>query len=299
MRLVRFGSSGSEKPGLVDSEGMVRDLSDVITDVDGAALGPDQLERLRQIDPKRLRLAPAGSRLGPCVGGVPNLIAIGLNYRDHAAETNSPIPDQPVVFNKHTASISGPDDPIICPPGSQKLDWEIELGVIIGRRCWQVAENDALDFVSGYCLANDVSERAFQSEMGGQWTKGKSSLSFAPLGPFLVTADALTDPQNLDLRLDVNGLRRQSGNTRNMIFGVQFIVSYLSRFMALLPGDVIITGTPAGVGLGQKPQTFLKAGDIITLEGGELGRQRQEVVAFDEEMSRRWRSAQIAVSLAK
>ena len=286
MRLVRFGQAGSEKPGLVDATGSLRDLTELIADIDATTLNPRELERLRKIDPVTLPEAPARSRMGPCIGRPPNVVAIGLNYRDHAAETNSPIPAEPVVFNKHTASISGPNDPIISPPGANKLDWEIELGVVMGQRCWQVAEREALDFVAGYCLANDVSERAFQSERGGQWTKGKSYVSFAPIGPFLVTTDELTDPQSLDLTLDVNGVRRQAGNTRNMIFDVRFIVSYVSQFMALLPGDLIITGTPAGVALGQKPQVFLKPGDVLTLDGGILGCQRQQVLAYDAAMSR-------------
>jgi 2,4-diketo-3-deoxy-L-fuconate hydrolase len=291
MRLARFGDAGVEKPGLVDSAGDVRDLSAEIPDIDPSALGPAQLDRLRRIDPTHLPPAPPGSRLGPCVARIPNFIAIGLNYRDHAAETNSPIPAEPVVFNKHSASVSGPNDPIICPAGSRKLDWEIELGVIVGSRCWQVTEHEAMDFVAGYCLVNDVSERMFQSEMGGQWTKGKSSPTFGPLGPYLVTRDEVADPQNIDLTLDVNGVRRQTGHTGNMIFDVRFIVAYLSRFMALLPGDVIITGTPAGVGLGQKPPTFLQTSDVVTLDGGILGRQRQEVVAFDADIGARWRGS--------
>jgi len=280
MRLVRFGPPGREKPGLVDSSGGFRDLSALVGDIDATTLGPDGLDRLRGTDPTRLPVAPTGVRIGPCVANVPNIIAIGLNYRDHAAETMSSIPAEPVVFNKHIGSISGPDDPIICPPDAHKLDWEIELGVVMGSRCWQAKEIEALDFVAGYCLVNDVSERAFQSERGGQWVKGKSCPSFAPIGPFLVTADALPDPQNVDLLLEVNGVRRQTGNTRDMIFDVRYLVSYLSRFMALMPGDVITTGTPAGVGLGQKPPVFLRAGDIVSLDGGVLGRQRQQVQAI-------------------
>jgi 2-keto-4-pentenoate hydratase/2-oxohepta-3-ene-1,7-dioic acid hydratase in catechol pathway len=280
MRLLRYGEIGAEKPGLLDQDGNIRDLSAHVSDFDGASLGKAQIAMLRALQHSSLPIVRTGARIGACVAKVPNLIAIGLNYRDHAAESNQPIPGQPIVFNKHTGSICGPNDPVICPPGSGKLDWEVELGVVIGTHCWHIEESGALDCVAGFCLANDVSERAYQLELEGQWTKGKSYPTFAPLGPWLVTLDEIPDPQNLDLALEVNGVRRQSGNTRNMIYGVKHIVAYLSRFMALEPGDVIVTGTPSGVGLGFKPPVFLKVGDTVTLSGAGLGTQRQQVVAY-------------------
>lgn len=288
MRLVRFGEQGKEKPGLIDAAGKIRDLSSVVSDINGSTIGKTQLEKLRQLDPSRLPLVDKSVRLGSCVGAIPNVLCIGLNYSDHAAETNSKIPDQPIIFNKHTSAISGPNDPVICPPDSQKLDWEVELGVVIGEHCWHVDESRSLDYVAGYFLANDVSERAYQVEMKGQWTKGKSYFSFAPIGPYLVTSDEIPDPQNIDLWLDVNGTRRQTGNTRTMVYGVQTIVAYLSRFMALCPGDVILTGTPPGVGLGQKPPVFLKPGDHIHLGGQGLGEQRHQVRTYEVSMSQNW-----------
>jgi 2-keto-4-pentenoate hydratase/2-oxohepta-3-ene-1,7-dioic acid hydratase in catechol pathway len=292
MRLVRFGTRGNEKPGLIDGGGVVRDLSAVIADIDARTLSPAVLARLREIDPATLPAAPVGARLGACVGSIPNLVCIGLNYSDHAAETNTPIPSQPVVFNKHTGAAAGPNDDLILAPGSTKLDWEVELAVVIGTPAWHVREEDALRHVAGYCLCNDVSERAWQIELEGQWTKGKSYYGYAPLGPWLLTADEVDDPQNIDLWLDVNGIRRQSGNTRTQIFGVAKVVSYLSRFMALQPGDVIPTGTPPGVGLGHKPPLFLKAGDQVTLGSRLLGEQRQRVVTYDNEsMGARWRES--------
>ena len=294
MKLVRFGARGSEKPGVIDAQGVVRDLSGVVPDIDARALSPAALARLREIDFATLPAAPAGARLGACVGSIPNLVCIGLNYSDHAAETNTPIPSQPVVFNKHTGAAAGPNDALILAPGSVKLDWEVELAVVIGTPAWHVREEDALRHVAGYCLCNDVSERAWQLEYEGQWTKGKSYYGYAPLGPWLVTADEVPDPQAMDLWLDVNGVRRQSGNTRTQIFGVAHIVSYLSRFMALAPGDVIATGTPPGVGLGHKPPLFLKAGDRVALGNPLLGEQRQSVVAYDDEaMGARWREARL------
>ncbi|MFL6669408.1 MAG: fumarylacetoacetate hydrolase family protein, partial [Burkholderia ambifaria] len=253
MRLVRFGQPGHEHPGIIDSSGAIRDLTGVVNDIDGTTITPAALSKLSKLDLDRLPVVEAGTRLGACVGNVRNLVCIGLNYSDHAAETDTPIPREPVVFNKHTGSISGPNDPVVLPTDAQKLDWEVELGVVIGKPAWQIDEADALDHVAGYCLANDVSERAYQLEREGQWTKGKSGFSFAPLGPWLLTRDEVPDPQVLDLWLDVNGTRRQTGNTRTMIFNVAHIVAYLSRFMPLMAGDVIITGTPPGVGLGQKP----------------------------------------------
>ncbi|MDE1948605.1 MAG: fumarylacetoacetate hydrolase family protein [Burkholderiales bacterium] len=294
MRLVRFGARGSEKPGLIDAHGVVRDLSAVVPDIDARTLSPSALARLREIDPATLPAVPAGVRLGACVGNIPNLLCIGLNYSDHAAETNTPIPSQPVVFNKHTSAAAGPDDALILAPGSAKLDWEVELAVVIGTPAWHVREEDALRHVAGYCLCNDVSERAWQIEYEGQWTKGKSYYGYAPLGPWLVTADEVPDPQDLDLWLEVNGVRRQNGNTRTQIFGVAHVVSYLSRFMALQAGDVIATGTPPGVGLGHKPPLFLKTGDRVALGSRLLGEQHQSVVAYDDEtMGARWREARL------
>ena len=290
MRLVRFGARGAEKPGLIDANGKVRDLSGQITDIHGATFAPASLARLREIDPMSLPLAPDGARLGACVGSVPNVVCIGLNYSDHAAETNTPLPSQPIVFHKHSSAIAGPNDPVLIAPGSVKLDWEVELAVVIGQPAWHVSEADALKYVAGYCLCNDVSERAWQLEMEGQWNKGKSYFGYAPIGPWLLTADEVDDPQGIDLWLDVNGTRRQTGHTRTQIFGVAQVVSYLSRFMALQPGDVIPTGTPPGVGLGQKPPVFLKAGDVIELGSSLLGTQKQFVVPYDDAMGAQWRS---------
>ena len=277
MKLFRHGPSGAEKPGLIDASGGLRDLSGVVPDIAGAALGRDFMRQLAAIDPASLPPVPAGTRLGPCVGAVGNLICIGLNYADHAAESGMKAPSQPIVFSKHNGALSGPNDDVWLAPGSQKLDWEVELGIVIGERAFHVSEADALNHVAGFCLVNDVSERAYQIEYEGQWIKGKSYPTHCPIGPWLVTPDELGDPQNVDLWLDVNGVRRQTGNTRTMIFGAVQIVSYLSRFMALQPGDVIPTGTPPGVGMGQKPPTYLQAGDVITLGGRGLGEQRQVV----------------------
>lgn len=278
MKLFRHGPPGSEKPGLIDTRGALRDLSGVVSDIAGTTLNPDSMARLAALDPTGLPELPKGARLGPCVGGVGNIIGIGLNYADHAAEAGLKPPGQPIVFNKHSGAISGPNDDVWLPPDSLKLDWEVELGVVIGTRAWHVGESDALTHVAGYCLVNDVSERAYQMELEGQWTKGKGYPTHCPIGPWLVTPDEVGDPQDVDLWLDVNGMRRQSGNTRTMIFAVAHIVSYLSRFMALQPGDVIATGTPPGVGMGHKPPLYLKAGDVMTLGGSRLGEQRQTVV---------------------
>lgn len=278
MKLFRHGPLGAEKPGLIDASGALRDLSGVVPDIAGAVLGRDSMSRLRALDPANLPLVPAGSRVGACVGTVGNVVCIGLNYSDHAAEAGMKAPGQPIVFNKHNGAISGPNDDVWLAPGSQKLDWEVELGIVIGERAFHVSEAEALSHVAGFCLVNDVSERAYQIEYEGQWTKGKSYPTHCPIGPWLVTPDELGDPQAVDLWLDVNGQRRQTGNTQTMIFGVAQIVSYLSRFMALQPGDVIPTGTPPGVGMGQKPPVFLKAGDVITLGGRGLGEQRQVVI---------------------
>ncbi|MBS3997237.1 MAG: fumarylacetoacetate hydrolase family protein [Hydrogenophaga sp.] len=277
MKLFRHGPQGAEKPGIVDADGALRDLAGVVPDLSPATLGRDSMARLAALDAAQLPLVPAGSRIGACVGGVGNVVCIGLNYADHAAEAGLKPPGQPIVFNKHNGAISGPNDDVWLPPGAQKLDWEVELGIVIGEPAWHVSESDALRHVAGYCLVNDVSERAYQMEYEGQWTKGKSYPSHCPIGPWLVTPDELGDVQDVDLWLDVNGVRRQTGNTRTMIFGVAAIVSYLSRFMALQPGDVIPTGTPPGVGMGHQPPLFLQPGDVVTLGGRGLGEQRQTV----------------------
>ena len=278
MKLFRHGPPGAERAGLIDASGGLRDLSSVVTDIGPAALHPDSMARIAALDPAQLPVLPSGTRLGACVGSVGSVIGIGLNYADHAAEAGLNPPGQPIVFNKHRGSLSGPNDDIWLPPGALKMDWEVELGIVIGQRTFHVSEAEALSHVAGFCLVNDVSERAYQMEYEGQWVKGKSYPTHCPIGPWLVTPDELGDPQEVDLWLDVNGSPRQRGNTRTMIFGVTQIVSYLSRFMALEPGDVIATGTPPGVGMGMKPPSYLKAGDLITLGGRGLGEQRQKVV---------------------
>ncbi len=280
MKLVRFGAFGQERPGLVDGNGVVRDLGGIVADLDAAALSPEGLERLRAIDPATLPVAPAGVRLGACVPRPGHFVAVGLNYADHAAEAGMPLPSEPVLFSKAPNCIVGPHDDIVQPKGSTKLDWEVELGIVIGSRARYVEEADALRHIAGFCLANDVSERGFQIERNGQWIKGKSCETFGPLGPFLVTPDEIADVQNLALWLDVNGEPRQRGTTATMIFPVAFLVSYISQFMVLEPGDVIITGTPPGVGLGMKPPLYLQPGDVVTLGIEGLGEQRQKVVAF-------------------
>ncbi len=282
MRLVRFGPAGQEKPGLVDAGGGIRDLSGVIPDVIGPSLSKATLERLKALDPATLPAAPAGARIGPCVGRVGNFIAVGLNFADHAAETGAPIPPEPILFNKAPSCIVGPNDDVIVPRGSSKLDWEVEIAIVIGERASYVAANEALNYVAGYCLCHDVSEREFQIERGGQWMKGKSCPTFGPLGPWLVTPDEVGDVQNLGMWLDVNGQRRQTGSTKTMIFDCAQIVSYTSHFMILEPGDVITTGTPPGVGLGMKPPQFLSAGDVVTLGIEKLGEQRQTIVPFTD-----------------
>ncbi len=276
MKLVRFGSSGSEKPGAIDENGDLRDLSAVVDDIAGDVL--TDLDRLKSLDLSTLPLVGGTPRLGPCVGGVGKFMCIGLNYSDHAAEAGMQVPSEPVLFMKATSAMCGPDDPTIIPRGSQKTDWEVELGVVIGKPAKYVDEADALDHVAGYCVINDVSERAFQVEMEGQWCKGKGCDSFGPTGPYLVTADQVPDPQNLHMWLDVNGERMQDGSTATMVYGVAHLVSYLSRFFTLHPGDIISTGTPPGVGMGKKPPRFLKAGDVVTLGIDGLGEQRQTVV---------------------
>ena len=283
MKLLRYGPAGRERPGLLDADGRVRDLGDIVADIGGAALTPAGLERLRLLDTARLPLVDGRPqrdlRLGPCVAGVGKFICIGLNYADHAAESGMPIPAEPVVFAKWTSAITGPDDEVEIPPGSTKTDWEVELGVVIGEGGRHIAQADAMRHVAGYCVVNDISEREYQLERGGQWDKGKGCDTFGPIGPWLVTADEIADPQALDLWLEVNGRRFQQGNTRTMVFTVAHIVSYLSRFMSLQPGDVISTGTPPGVGLGQKPPVYLAHGDIMRLGIAGLGEQRQRCKA--------------------
>ena len=281
MKLLRHGPKGQEKPGLLDAAGRVRDLSAHVTDIAGAALLPDSLARLRALDPDSLPLVPGvpqqDLRLGPCVGGVGKFIAIGLNYADHAAETGAKIPSEPVVFNKWTSCISGPDDDVILPRGSVKTDWEVELGIVIGTGGTYIDEAEALSHVAGYCVVNDVSEREWQAERGGTWDKGKGFDTFGPIGPWLVTPDEAGDIGNLGLWLDLDGQRRQTGNTATMIFGVAHIIAYLSQFLSLQPGDVITTGTPPGVGLGQKPPVFLRGGEVMRLGIEGLGQQTQKV----------------------
>jgi 2-keto-4-pentenoate hydratase/2-oxohepta-3-ene-1,7-dioic acid hydratase in catechol pathway len=280
MRLVRYGRPGKEKPGLFDEEGRLRSLAGVIDDIDASVLSEKALRKLAKVDWKTLPIVRGEPRLGVPVKGVGKFIGIGMNYSDHAAEVGAPIPKEPILFMKATSSLSGPDDAIQLPKGSKKTDWEVELGVVIGERAQYVSEEDALKYVAGYCVVNDVSERAFQFEMGSQWDKGKGCDTFGPVGPFLVTKDEIFDVQDLDLYLELNGKRMQTGNTSNMIFTVARIVSYLSRFMTLEPGDIISTGTPPGVGLGRTPQRFLKKGDKLRLGIAGLGEQQQEVVAF-------------------
>ncbi|KNY21509.1 fumarylacetoacetate hydrolase family protein [Methylobacterium sp. ARG-1] len=282
MKLFRHGPSGDEKPGLMDAQGGLRDLSTIVRDIAGPALAPESLARLRALDTEKLPKLPDDVRLGPCVGGTRNVVAIGLNFADHAAETGSPIPAEPIIFNKAPSSLCGPNDTVIIPKGSAKTDWEVELAVVIGRRASYVHANEALNYVAGACICNDVSEREWQLERGPTWTKGKSAPTFGPLGPWLVTLDEIPDLKNLAMSLDVNGERRQTGSTATMIFDVPQLVAYASHFMLLEPGDVITTGTPPGVGLGMKPPRYLKAGDEMVLRIERLGEQRQKVIAFDD-----------------
>src|ERR1700757_5173229 len=277
MKLLRFGNRGQEKPGALDSEGQIRDLSGVVADIAGAALLPDSLEKFRQIDLHTLPLVTGSPRLGPCVGSVGKFLRLGLNYSDHAAESGMAVPAEPVLFMKATSAICGPNDDVVIPMGSQKTDWEVELGVVIGKEARYVREEDALSHVAGYCVVNDLSERAFQLEGTGQWVKGKSADTFGPIGPWLVTAEDVPDPQALGLWLEVDGHRYQNGSTATMVFGVAYLISYLSRFMSLQPGDIISTGTPPGVGLGQKPPKYLRPGDHIQLGVQGLGEQSQFV----------------------
>jgi 2-keto-4-pentenoate hydratase/2-oxohepta-3-ene-1,7-dioic acid hydratase in catechol pathway len=280
MKLVRYGPSGAEKPGLVDRQGALRDLSGEVADIDGAALQPGVLAHLAGLDPARLPKVAGNPRLGPPVGRIGKVVAVGLNYADHAAESGLKVPQEPILFMKATSSIVGPNDDVVIPRGSEKSDWEVELAVAIGRPARYVDEAKAMDHVAGYLICNDVSERAFQIERSGQWDKGKGCDTFCPLGPWLVTRDEVPDPQNLDLWLDVAGQRMQKGNTRTMIFGVAHLVHYISQFMALLPGDIITTGTPPGVGMAMKPPRFLKAGDDIKIGVAGLGEQHQKVLAW-------------------
>jgi len=279
MKLLRYGPAGQEKPGLLDSNNQIRDLSGIVPDIAKEALLPDALDRLRKLDPATLPVVKGAQRIGPCVGQVGKFICVGLNYSDHAAESGMAVPAEPILFMKATSSIVGPDDDILLPRGSQKTDWEVELGVVIGKPGKYVAEADSLAHVAGYCVVHDISERAYQLEGTGQWVKGKSADTFGPIGPWLVTSDEVPDPGNLRLWLDLDGTRRQDGSTKTLIFGVQYLVSYISRFMSLQSGDVITTGTPPGVGHGQKPPVYLRAGNQVRLGVEGLGEQRQRVVA--------------------
>ena len=280
MKLVRFGNKDNEKPGLVDPEGNIRDLSNYFSDFTHEGVSLATFEKIKNIEYDKLPKVPRTSRLGSCLADTPNFYCIGLNYAKHAKETNADIPKEPIVFSKATTSINGPNDDVIIPRGSVKTDWEVELGVIIGKHCQYVSEKDALSVVSGYCIVNDVSERSFQFDRGGQWIKGKSAPTFAPIGPFLVTAEEIENPQNLNLQLKLNNNVVQKSNTSDMIFTVSQIISHLSHFMALRPGDIIATGTPEGVGIGMKPPVFLKDGDIMELEIDFLGSQKQKVIDY-------------------
>ncbi|MBB4191025.1 2-keto-4-pentenoate hydratase/2-oxohepta-3-ene-1,7-dioic acid hydratase in catechol pathway [Rhizobium aethiopicum] len=278
MKLMRVGEAGREKPALLDADGKIRDLSAHIADIGGEAISPAGLARIAALDPKDLpELAP--SRIGACVAGTGKFICIGLNFSDHAAETGATVPPEPVIFMKATSAIVGPNDTVLIPRGSEKTDWEVELGVVIGKTAKYVSETEALDYVAGYCVSHDVSERAFQTERAGQWTKGKSCDTFGPIGPWLVTKDEIADPQNLGMWLKVNGQTMQNGSSKTMVYGVAHIVSYLSQFMSLHPGDIISTGTPPGVGMGMKPPRYLRDGDVVELGIEGLGSQKQSFVA--------------------
>jgi len=281
LKLLRYGPPGAEKPGLLDDAGTIRDLSGEVADIAGAVLEPEGLARLAALDPASLPAVDGDPRLGACVGAVGKMICVGLNYADHAAESGNAVPPEPVLFAKATSAICGPNDPVRIPRGSEKTDWEAELGVVIGREARYVDEADALSHVAGYCVINDYSERAFQNERAGQWTKGKSADTFGPIGPWLVTADEVPDPQDLAMWLEVDGHRYQDGSTRTMVYGVAHLVHYISQFMSLQPGDVISTGTPPGVGMGQKPQVFLREGQIVRLGIQGLGEQSQTAIAWN------------------
>jgi 2-keto-4-pentenoate hydratase/2-oxohepta-3-ene-1,7-dioic acid hydratase in catechol pathway len=278
MKLFRHGDAGSERAGALDGKGVQRDISLLVPDITPDWVSPEKLKAIAAINLEKLPVVPAGARIGAPIAGVRQFIAIGLNYRQHAAESGNPIPKEPVVFNKAITCIQGPNDDLVWPSGSEAMDWEIELAFVVGTKAQRVSRDAALAHIAGYCLANDVSERDWQAKRSGQWVKGKSFDTFGPLGPWLVTADELSDPQTVPLSLKVNGVQRQKNNTGDMIFSVAEILSHLSQFMTLLPGDVIVTGTPEGVGLGMKPPTFLKRGDVMELDGGVLGKQRQTVV---------------------
>lgn len=278
MKLLRFGDAGAEKPGILADDGTIRDLSSVVSDIAGDVLSDAGLEAIRAADISSLPVVDADTRLGPCVSGTGKFICIGLNYSDHAAESGMAVPSEPVMFMKATSAICGPNDPIIIPRGSEKTDWEVELAVVIGTRAKYVSEEEALDYVAGYAITNDVSERAFQIEREGQWTKGKSCDNYGQIGPWLVTRDEVADPQAMDMWLKVNGETKQDGSTATMVYGVAHLVSYLSQFMSLQPGDVISTGTPPGVGMGQNPQQYLRHGDVVELGIAGLGSQRQDVI---------------------
>ena len=282
MKLVRYGADGQEKPGMIDADGTLRDLSAHVADITGATLGDDNIAKLRALDPATLPAVEGNPRMGACVGDIGKFMCIGLNYADHAAETGADIPEHPILFMKANSAITGPNDDVVMPRGSTKTDWEVELGVVIGKAAKYVSEEEALDYVAGYCLCNDVSERHFQTSLTGQWTKGKSCDTFGPTGPWLVTRDEVEDPENLDMWLDVNGKRMQTGNTKTMIFTVAQVISHLSQLFTLHPGDVISTGTPPGVGMGIKPEpVYLKDGDVMELSIQGLGVQRQNVRADD------------------
>jgi 2-keto-4-pentenoate hydratase/2-oxohepta-3-ene-1,7-dioic acid hydratase in catechol pathway len=285
MKLVRYGPPGREKPGLIDADGKLRDLSRKVKDIDAATLAPGELAKLKKLDTKKLPLVKGKPRLGPCVATPSKFVAIGLNYVDHAKETGSPIPEHPVVFYKTPSCIVGANDNVMMPKGSEGIDWEVEIAFVVGRKATNVAEKDAMRYVAGYCICNDVSEREFQMKRSGsQWSKGKGCDTFGPLGPWLVTADEVKDVQNLDMWLDVNGQRRQTGNTKTMIFSIAKLVSDVSQYMTLMPGDVVTTGTPPGVGLGMKPPQFMHPGDVVSLGIQGLGEQRQKIVAFKGKM---------------
>jgi 2-keto-4-pentenoate hydratase/2-oxohepta-3-ene-1,7-dioic acid hydratase in catechol pathway len=279
MKLVRYGENGQEKPGIVDRDGAIRDLSAMVEDLAGGALGPDSLNRLKALDPAALPVVEGTPRIGAPVGLVPKFLGIGLNYRDHAEETGMPIPEVPIVFAKASSCLSGPNDPVLAPKGFERMDYEVELVVVIGSRAKNVPEAEALSHVAGYCIGNDISERSLQKGGPGEWIKAKSYDTFGPLGPWLVTTDEVADPQRLDLALDLNGARMQTGSTSTMIFGVAKLVSYISQFMTLVPGDVITTGTPPGVGMARNPRVFLKPGDEIRATISGLGEQRFKIVA--------------------
>jgi len=278
MKLLRYGEVGAEKPGMLDEQGDIRDLSTIVSDISPAIIDAGDLDGLKSVDPTSLPRVEGNPRLGPCVGQIGKFVCIGLNYSDHAKETGMPIPTEPIVFMKATSCIVGPNDDVVIPKNSKKTDWEVEIAFVVGKETKYIKEEDAQDHIFGYCLVNDVSEREFQIEKLGQWVKGKSADTFGPIGPYLVTKDEIPDVQNLNLSLDVNGKRMQTGNTNNMIFNINYILSYLSNFMSLQAGDIVTTGTPPGVGMGMKPQVFLKSGDVMKLTVDHLGEQKQTVV---------------------